>query len=46
MPAAWTDFDGGEARFLDDVGAWQTVEPSTDFTSTAMLAFALSELAV
>ncbi|MGW5112824.1 glycoside hydrolase family 9 protein [Nocardia sp. NPDC004123] len=40
---AWTDFDGGKARFLDDVGAWQTVEPSTDFTSTAMLAFALSQ---
>ncbi|MFE3060489.1 glycoside hydrolase family 9 protein [Nocardia sp. NPDC059239] len=40
---AWTDFDGGKARFLDDVGAWQNVEPSTDFTSTAMLAFALSQ---
>ncbi|MFI6682482.1 glycoside hydrolase family 9 protein [Streptomyces sp. NPDC050485] len=38
----WTDFDGGKARFLDDVGAWQTVEPSVDFTSTAMLAFVLS----
>ncbi|MFB7669515.1 glycoside hydrolase family 9 protein [Kitasatospora sp. NPDC056138] len=39
----WTDFDGAKARFLDDAGAWQTVEPSVDFTSTAMLAFALSQ---
>ncbi|MFE3260263.1 glycoside hydrolase family 9 protein [Nocardia sp. NPDC059091] len=39
----WTDFDGRTARFLDDVGAWQSVEPSIDFTSTAMLAFALSQ---
>ncbi|MEU7138987.1 glycoside hydrolase family 9 protein [Nocardia sp. NPDC046473] len=39
----WTDFDGHKARFLDDVGAWQSVEPSIDFTSTAMLAFALSQ---
>lgn len=41
--APWTDFDGRNARFLDDVGAWQSVEPSIDFTSTAMLAFALSQ---
>ncbi|MGF6887782.1 endoglucanase [Nocardia sp. GAS34] len=41
--APWTDFDGHKARFLDDVGAWQSVEPSIDFTSTAMLAFALSQ---
>lgn len=40
---AWTDFDGHAARFLDDVGAWQTVEPSIDFTATALLAFALSK---
>ncbi|MDH6145643.1 endoglucanase [Kitasatospora sp. GP30] len=39
----WSDFDGAKARFLDDAGAWQTVEPSVDFTSTAMLAFALSQ---
>jgi hypothetical protein len=39
---AWTDFDGHKARFVDDVGAWQTVEPSIDFTSTALLAFVLS----
>ncbi|MEU5700755.1 glycoside hydrolase family 9 protein [Streptomyces aurantiacus] len=39
---AWTDFDGKGARYLDDVGAWQTVEPSLDFTTTALLAFALT----
>jgi hypothetical protein len=27
---------------VDDVGAWQTVEPSLDFTTTALLAFALT----
>ena len=31
-----------EPRYIDDVGAWQTVEPSLDFTSTALLAFALT----
>ncbi|MCX4903736.1 glycoside hydrolase family 9 protein [Streptomyces sp. NBC_00878] len=39
---AWTDFDGKGARYLDDVGAWQTVEPALDFTTTALLAFALT----
>jgi len=39
---AWTDFDGKGARYVDDVGAWQTVEPSLDFTTTALLAFALT----
>ncbi|MFD6284717.1 glycoside hydrolase family 9 protein [Streptomyces sp. NPDC060205] len=39
---AWSDFDGKGARYLDDVGAWQTVEPSLDFTTTALLAFALT----
>lgn len=34
-------FDGQGSRYLDDVGAWQTVEPSLDFTSTALLALAL-----
>jgi hypothetical protein len=38
----WTDFDGNGARYLDDVGAWQTVEPAIDFTSTAALAYALT----
>lgn len=39
---SWTTFDGKGSRYLDDVGAWQTVEPAADFTSTALLAFALS----
>ncbi|MDQ0728319.1 glycoside hydrolase family 9 protein [Microbacterium sp. W4I20] len=38
----FTVFDGQGSRYLDDVGAWQTVEPSLDFTSTALLAFALT----
>ncbi|MFE1797958.1 glycoside hydrolase family 9 protein [Streptomyces sp. NPDC059517] len=42
---AWSDFDGKGARYLDDVGAWQTVEPSLDFTTTALLAFALTSRA-
>ncbi|MFD5631165.1 glycoside hydrolase family 9 protein [Streptomyces sp. NPDC127072] len=40
---AWTDFDGKGARYVDDVGAWQTVEPALDFTTTALLAFALTD---
>jgi hypothetical protein len=35
-------FDGRGARFVDDVGAWQSVEPAIDFTATALLAFALA----
>ncbi|MFF8805608.1 glycoside hydrolase family 9 protein [Streptomyces omiyaensis] len=38
----WSDFDGRGARYVDRVGAWQTVEPAVDFTATALLAFALS----
>ncbi|MEV6380496.1 glycoside hydrolase family 9 protein [Streptomyces sp. NPDC051773] len=38
----WSDFDGHGARYVDRVGAWQTVEPTIDFTSTALLAFAVS----
>ncbi|MFK0237398.1 glycoside hydrolase family 9 protein [Streptomyces vinaceus] len=38
----WSDFDGRGARYLDSVGAWQTVEPAVNFASTALLAFALS----
>jgi hypothetical protein len=34
-------FDRPDARFLDDVRAWPSVEPAIDFTSTGMLAFAL-----
>ncbi|MCG8919160.1 glycoside hydrolase family 9 protein [Actinokineospora sp. PR83] len=37
-----TRFDGHGARFVDDVGAWQSVEPADDFTATALLAFALT----
>ncbi|MFF3485892.1 glycoside hydrolase family 9 protein [Streptomyces sp. NPDC002701] len=39
---SWKDFDGKGARYLDDVGAWQTVEPALDFTTTALLAFVLT----
>ena len=35
-------FDGRGARFVDDVGAWQSVEPADDFTATALLSFALA----
>jgi endoglucanase len=34
--------DRPDARFLDDVRAWPSVEPAIDFTSTGMLAFALA----
>lgn len=34
-------FTGRGSRFIDDVRAWQTVEPAIDFTATAALAFAL-----
>jgi endoglucanase len=35
-------FDRADARYLDDVRAWPSVEPAIDFTSTGMLAFALT----
>lgn len=35
--ADWAEFDGQGSRYLDDVGAWQTVEPAIDFTATALL---------
>lgn len=35
-------FDGQGARYLDDVGAWQSVEPADDFTATALLYFAVA----
>jgi hypothetical protein len=35
-------FDGHDARYLDHVGAWQSVEAAIDFTSTGLLAFALT----
>jgi endoglucanase len=34
-------FDRPDARYLDNVRAWPSVEPAIDFTSTGMLAFAL-----
>jgi hypothetical protein len=34
-------YDTTDARFLDDVRAWPSVEPAIDFTSTGMLAFHL-----
>jgi hypothetical protein len=35
-------YDRPDARFLDDVRAWPSVEPAIDFTSTALLGFALT----
>jgi endoglucanase len=35
-------FDTGDARFLDDVRAWPSVEPALDFTATGALALALT----
>jgi hypothetical protein len=35
-------FSGHHSRFVDDVSAWQTVEPAIDFDAAAALAFALS----
>ena len=35
-------FTGHGSRYVDDVRAWQTVEPAIDFTAAAALAFALS----
>jgi endoglucanase len=35
-------FDRTDSRYLDDVASWPSVEPAIDFTSTGMLAFALS----
>ena len=42
--ADWTQFDGRGSRYLDDVGAWQTVEPAIDFTATALLGLSASLL--
>jgi hypothetical protein len=35
-------FTGHGSRFVDNVSAWQTVEPAIDFDAAAALAFALS----
>jgi endoglucanase len=34
-------FNGRGSQYIDDVRAWQTVEPAIDFTATAALALAL-----
>jgi len=36
-------FTGHGSRYVDDVRAWQTVEPALDFSAVAALAFALSD---
>ncbi len=38
----WSDFDGHGAGYVDDVAAWQTVEPADDFSATALLALSLT----
>jgi hypothetical protein len=38
---AYARFDGHGSRFVDDVRAWQTVEPAIDMTATATFALAL-----
>ncbi|PPS80389.1 glycoside hydrolase family 9 protein [Streptomyces sp. MH60] len=38
----WSRFDGRGAGYVDDVRAWQTVEPADDFTSTALYALSLT----
>ncbi|TVT61289.1 hydrolase [Amycolatopsis rhizosphaerae] len=40
--ADFARFDGQGARYVDAVGAWQSVEPADDFTATALLYFALA----
>jgi hypothetical protein len=37
----YKQFSARGSRFVDDVRAWQTVEPAIDFTGAAALAFAL-----
>ncbi|MEU9221772.1 glycoside hydrolase family 9 protein [Streptomyces sp. NPDC048376] len=38
----WSAFDARGAGYVDDVRAWQTVEPADDFTSTALYALSLT----
>lgn len=38
----WSRYDGHGAGYVDDVRAWQTVEPADDFTSTALYALSLT----
>jgi hypothetical protein len=37
----YAPFNGRGSQYIDDVRAWQTVEPAIDFTATATLALAL-----
>jgi endoglucanase len=37
----YNSFTGNGARFMDNVAAYQSVEPAIDFTSTGLLAFSL-----
>jgi endoglucanase len=37
----YAPFNGRGSQYIDDVRAWQTVEPAIDFTATAALALAL-----
>ena len=39
---AFRQYTARGSRYVDDVRAWQTVEPAIDFTATAALAFAVS----
>ena len=39
---AFRPYSARGSRYVDDVRAWQTVEPAIDFTATAALAFAMS----
>ncbi|WP_328655872.1 glycoside hydrolase family 9 protein [Streptomyces sp. NBC_00334] len=39
---SWSRFDGHGAGYVDDVRAWQTVEPADDFGSTALYALSLA----
>ena len=34
----WRPFNGHGSRFVDNVSAWQTVEPAIDFDAAAALA--------
>lgn len=38
----FTQYDGRGSHYADRVDAWQTTEPATDYTATALLAIALT----
>jgi hypothetical protein len=37
---AFAQFNGGKAKFRDDIESFSTVEPAVDLTATSPLAFA------